>query len=167
MLRLAAIRYNRGMAQAFALLQTLYNRTWRQGHFVGLVVGTIFLAESLTPSLLPRPYVVQGILCGIAAAVGYGIGVFLGWLWLYLEIPTPANKFRRWLERITTAAVLLVALYAFWKSAVWQNSIRADGNAAGRDGVSGARGGDCAGHLRGAAAPRAAFGVCSTVSTDK
>jgi uncharacterized membrane protein len=117
--------YNRGMIQLLTILQSLYNRTWRQGHFVGLVIGTIFLAESLTPSLLPRPYVVQGILSGIAAAVGYGIGVFLGWLWLYLEIPTPASNVRRWLERITTAAVLLVMLYAFWKSAEWQNSIRA------------------------------------------
>jgi uncharacterized membrane protein len=37
--------------------------------FVGLVVATFFFAESLTPSLLPRNFAVQGVLSGVALAV--------------------------------------------------------------------------------------------------
>ena len=43
------------------------------GH--GLVVGTLFFALSLTPSLLPRSALIQGLVSGILFAVGYGLGV--------------------------------------------------------------------------------------------
>lgn len=44
---------------------------------VGAVL-TVWL--SLTPSLLPRPALFQGLLCGIAAALGYGLGALAGWV---------------------------------------------------------------------------------------
>jgi len=46
--------------------------------FVGLVFATLLFATSLTPSLLPRIYIVQGLLSGVALALGYGIAVLLG-----------------------------------------------------------------------------------------
>ena len=36
-----------------------------------------FFAASVTPSLLPREFIVQGIESGFALAIGYGVGVFL------------------------------------------------------------------------------------------
>ena len=51
--------------------------------YVGLVVATLFFAASLSPSLLPRHFAVQGLLSGLAIAVGYGMGVALSWLWNY------------------------------------------------------------------------------------
>src|SRR6266540_2982148 len=48
--------------------------------FAGLSFATVFLCVSLTPSLLPRTWVSQGLVSGIAAAIGYGTGVVLGWL---------------------------------------------------------------------------------------
>ncbi len=44
---------------------------------VGLVVATGFAALSMTPSLLPREWFYQGIVSGITAAVGYGVGTSL------------------------------------------------------------------------------------------
>ena len=41
----------------------------------------IFGCLSFTPSLLPRTGVIQGVLCGITAAVGYGLGVAVAWIW--------------------------------------------------------------------------------------
>ncbi len=43
-------------------------------HFsvTGLIVGTLFFAFSLTPSLLPRPWLAQGIISGLSFAAGYG-----------------------------------------------------------------------------------------------
>jgi uncharacterized membrane protein len=42
----------------------------------GLILGLVFFSVSLTPSLLPREDVVQGILSGIVFVAGYGIGGF-------------------------------------------------------------------------------------------
>ena len=53
--------------------------------FVGLAVATFFFAASLTPSLLPRKFIVQGLLSGFALAAGYGVGVALVALYHFLE----------------------------------------------------------------------------------
>src|SRR5690606_710486 len=50
----------------------------------GLLVGAIFFALSLTPSLLPRTEIVQGVLSGCCFAVGYGFGNLGHWLWNFL-----------------------------------------------------------------------------------
>ena len=44
--------------------------------FVGVAFGTLFFCLSLTPSLLPRDWLFQGLISGLNAAIGYGIGVF-------------------------------------------------------------------------------------------
>ena len=44
---------------------------------VGLILGTLFFAASLTPSLVPRTVQIQGLLAGLCMALGYGIGVLL------------------------------------------------------------------------------------------
>ena len=44
--------------------------------FVGVGFGALFFCLSLTPSLLPRDWLFQGLIGGINAAIGYGIGVF-------------------------------------------------------------------------------------------
>ncbi len=44
--------------------------------FVGIAFGALFFCLSLTPSLLPRDWLFQGLIGGLNAAIGYGIGVF-------------------------------------------------------------------------------------------
>ena len=41
-----------------------------------MAFGALFFCLSLTPSLLPRDWLFQGLIGGINAAIGYGIGVF-------------------------------------------------------------------------------------------
>src|SRR6266508_1082196 len=76
--------------------------------FAGLSFATVFLCVSLTPSLLPRTWVSQGLVSGIAAAIGYGTGVVLGWLTRKLVRfrPTPRTISRAW----KTLGVLLLSL---------------------------------------------------------
>ena len=45
--------------------------------FVGVAVGAVFFCLSLTPSLLPRDWLFAGLIGGINAAIGYGLGVLL------------------------------------------------------------------------------------------
>ncbi|WP_254665982.1 alpha/beta-hydrolase family protein [Streptomyces sp. WMMB 322] len=44
----------------------------------GTCLATLFFWLSLTPSLVPRPWLLQGVIGGITAAIGYGIGTLLG-----------------------------------------------------------------------------------------
>jgi uncharacterized membrane protein len=45
--------------------------------FTGVAFGALFFCLSLTPSLLPRDWLFQGLIGGVNAAIGYGIGVFI------------------------------------------------------------------------------------------
>lgn len=91
----------------------------------GLLLGTLFFAFSLTPSLLPRTFVTQGVLSGACAAAGYGIGVGGEWLWRYLELPAMRGALRRAVKFGAIVAYLIVGLTFLSRAAYWQNSIRA------------------------------------------
>lgn len=112
-----------------AAIVSAFPRSWAERYgrtfsYWGLVVATCFFAASLTPSLLPRPYAVQGLLSGLALAVGYGVGVFLVWLWRYLELPVAGARLDRVSRLATGVGVSVVAAVFLWRASVWQNSIR-------------------------------------------
>ena len=46
-------------------------------HFVGVAFGALFFCLSLTSSLLPRDWLFQGLIGGVNAGIGYGIGVVM------------------------------------------------------------------------------------------
>ncbi|MFM8598084.1 MAG: alpha/beta hydrolase [Mycobacterium sp.] len=46
--------------------------------FTGVAFGALFFCLSLTPSLLPRDWISAGVIGGLNAAIGYGIGVLAG-----------------------------------------------------------------------------------------
>lgn len=64
----------------------------------GLSCALVFALTSLLPSLLPRPASFQGVVTGVAAAIGYGIGVWLAWVWRAFAdreaLPTPPWQWR-------------------------------------------------------------------------
>ena len=89
----------------------------------GLVLGTLFFAASLTPSLTPRITVAQAVLSGMCLAAGYGLGVLLRWLWGYLSCRSgPAGQPRR--RRIAVVACAVIAALALWRSQHWENIVR-------------------------------------------
>ena len=92
---------------------------------VGLMVGTVFLSVSLSPSLLPRPWVVQGLLSGMSFAIGYGLGVAGLALWKYLQLPLPAGRVTRVLTIAGATLCALIAISFLWQASTWQNSLRA------------------------------------------
>jgi len=105
-------------------LRSFLYRRWETFSYWGLVVGTLFFAASLTPSLLPRHFTVQGLLSGFALAAGYAVGVFFVWIWRYLELRPPSAKLQRVSKQVATVGVLIVAVGFLSRAATWQNSIR-------------------------------------------
>jgi uncharacterized membrane protein len=98
--------------------------------FTGMAFGGLFFCMSLTPSLLPRDWLFQGLIGGINAAIGYGIGVFLARM---------ARRFvlagRSWwppplavssaLKTLTVVLVLTACVLMVIPAAGWQRQVSA------------------------------------------
>ena len=91
---------------------------------VGVLAGTLFLSASLSPSLLPRPYGVQGILSGLSFAIGYGVGVAGLGLWRFLELPVAGPRTARVLSIVAGLLCAVVAVTFLWQASTWQNALR-------------------------------------------
>jgi uncharacterized membrane protein len=92
-------------------------------NFGGLYVGLLFFCLSLTPSLLPRGYVVQGVASGLSIATGYCLGV-MGSV-LYHLLPLHRRGKLPAAARYGTLVVLLAAaILSIIASMQWQLAVR-------------------------------------------
>jgi uncharacterized membrane protein len=89
------------------------------GCWGALIAGCL----SFTPSLLPRGGIVQGLIWGITAAIGYGLGVLVAWIWRAFvdRDPRPAGR-RSWRAFFICLAVLVVVFFGLGQ--YWQYEIR-------------------------------------------
>lgn len=97
---------------------------------IGVAIGCLFLAASLTPSLIPRTWLTQGALSGVCLAVGYSVGVLWRQVWLFLGLREPRGDLRRLANLIVLGICLCLVLACLWKSVGWQNGVRAAMNLA-------------------------------------
>src|ERR1700704_2171743 len=105
-------------------MRSWVTRFWRSLSAGGLALGTAFFVASLTPTLVPRTYLTQGVLSGACLAAGYGIGAAWRWLWAYMELPEPRERLLLALKIAVTAICAVVAIMFLSWTAGWQNSIR-------------------------------------------
>jgi uncharacterized membrane protein len=101
-----------------------------------MALAMVFFCLSLTPSLLPRPWLAQGLISGIATASGYGIGVAVGWTASRLvprryHLRRPARPLVVRGVMAATGVLVLIALYA---GSTWQRDLYLlmDGRPSGR-----------------------------------
>src|SRR4029450_3236862 len=96
---------------------------WHSFSTGGLLLGILLFAASLTPTLLPRNFLTQGILSGCSLTVGYVIGAFGGWLWAYMELLQLSGRLLRVAKLAAATGCAVVAIISLWQAARWQNSI--------------------------------------------
>ncbi|MFE6836639.1 alpha/beta hydrolase [Streptomyces sp. NPDC057705] len=86
--------------------------------------GALVLAcLSFTPSLLPRGGVLQGLIAGITAAIGYGLGVCAAYVWrAFADRDARSASRRSWLVLLVSAIVLFGL--SFGLGQYWQHEIR-------------------------------------------
>ncbi len=92
--------------------------------FGGLAGALVLLCLSVTPSLLPREELMQGVVTGAAAAIGYGLGSLLSSV-LRMVIrrePSRAVKRRAWWA-LGGSAVVMVGLFLYL-GVRWQRDLR-------------------------------------------
>lgn len=98
--------------------------------FVGIPFGALFFCLSLTPSLLPRDWLFAGLIGGINAAIGYGIGVLIrevlhrfvlrGRSWW----PPRASRLRA-AKGVVVAGALTIPVLTVIPAARWQRQVSA------------------------------------------
>ena len=92
--------------------------------FFGTATGLVFIWLSLSPSLLPRGPLFQGLVSGAAGAIGYGIGVFAVWLVRFMRSKesSPRAPRRAWLPLVVVAIVGQVLAIVWFHH--WQDDVR-------------------------------------------
>ena len=88
--------------------------------WAGTLMALLLAWSSVTPSLLPRSTLLQGIVAGISGAFGYGVGETASWAVRRLSgwRPSSAVRARAWsVLGVVGAIVTVVALVAGWR---WQ-----------------------------------------------
>ena len=98
--------------------------------FTGVAFAALLFCLSLTPSLLPRDWLTGGIIGGINAAIGYGIGAGVAVAARALILRRrrwwpPAPRVRRALQAGVIAASIGASLLMLVPAAAWQRDVAA------------------------------------------
>src|SRR3954454_137309 len=99
-------------------LRWLPRYTWS-----GTLGAVLFGCASLTPSLLPRGWVLQGLIAGVTAAIGYGLGVAVAWSVAESTRSRMSAGFRHRAWQVLAAGGALLCVLMLWLGAGWQRDI--------------------------------------------
>lgn len=90
--------------------------------FTGTATGLVFIWLSMTPSLLPRGPLFQGLVSGASGAAGYGLGVLIVWLVRYMRSKdtSPPAPGWAWAVLIPVAVVTHVVMIVRFHDWQWQ-----------------------------------------------
>jgi uncharacterized membrane protein len=96
--------------------------------FAGAAFGALFFCLSLTPSLLPRDWLFQGLIGGVIAAIGYGIGVVIGKAVYRMVLHgrdwwPPSARMLYWAKALTIAVSASASLLMLIPAAAWQRQV--------------------------------------------
>ena len=113
-------------AQSVAAEATEPGRDWwqRRYTFTGSALGLLFVLLSMTPSLLPRGPMFQGIVSGAAGAIGYGLGVFGVWLARFMQSRQTSPPAPRWAWPVLVAGGAVALASGVFYFHYWQDHVR-------------------------------------------
>ncbi|MFC4113467.1 alpha/beta hydrolase [Nonomuraea zeae] len=93
--------------------------------FGGTLLATLFACASLTPSLLPRTWLYQGVMGAVTGILGYAVGACAGALGRKAISYRPPERWRKVAWRVLIGGCLALAAVALWYSYDWQRDLRA------------------------------------------
>jgi len=89
-----------------------------------LILGLLFVAASLTPTLVPREPIFQGVLGGVVMALGYLTGRIIEVIWNFADMPVAKGDARDVTLGLLGLAVLGLVGWSLAYSLTWQNDLR-------------------------------------------
>jgi len=95
----------------------------RKFNYTGLLLASALFCFSMLPSILPRPWLMQGLISGISLAVGYGLGVLTSKAlrWFFQKEFTKKTKTSAWKIVYVLPLIMLVFVILGHN---WQNEVR-------------------------------------------
>ena len=97
---------------------------WKRPNFLGIFFAVTTFGWALTPSLLPRPWIFEGVIAGLGAALGYGLGCLVSWLIRLTPLRERSATTKTWAWRVLAVwAVVLVVANLLYGTAM-QNGVR-------------------------------------------
>lgn len=99
---------------------TSYIKTF---NFFGVAFGVLLFCLSLLPSILPRPWLMQGVISGISFAIGYGLGILSSKTirWMVQKDPSKQIKMYAWRSLWAVPFIMLTFIIL---GHTWQNEVR-------------------------------------------
>nr|WP_234709595.1 alpha/beta-hydrolase family protein [Mycolicibacterium cosmeticum] len=92
--------------------------------FFGTAVGLLFIWLSMTPSLLPRGPLFQGLVSGAAGALGYLFGVFAVWLVRFMRSKDTSPPAPKWAWKALVVVGIAGQIAAIVWFHMWQDDVR-------------------------------------------
>src|SRR6201993_1428596 len=101
-------------------------RPWwvRRYTFTGTAGGLLFIWFSMTPSLLPRTALFQGLVSGVSGSIGYGLGVFAVWLVRYMRTRNYSPPPPPWAWKVLIPVGVIGMVIMAIRFHVWQDQVR-------------------------------------------
>ncbi|MEV4394112.1 alpha/beta-hydrolase family protein [Nonomuraea sp. NPDC049607] len=93
--------------------------------FGGTLLAVLFACASLTPSLLPRTWLFQGVMGAVTGILGYGVGAAAGALGRAVIPYRLPERGRRAAWQIMVGGCCGLTVVALWYSIDWQRDVRA------------------------------------------
>ena len=98
--------------------------------FVGVAFSALFFCLSLTPSLVPREWLFQGLIGGVNAAFGYGLGVLIGTVLYRLVLRgarwwPPSPRVLWWMKAAVVVLAPTACVLMLIPAAAWQRQLSA------------------------------------------
>lgn len=112
------------LQKAKPIVVRMLNRIFRTFSPACLLIGLLFFAASLTPSLIPRGPDVQGILGGLVTALGYLVGQTAFLLWRAVDLPIISGRLAQAALWVSGIAIIGFFLWVLGSSLIWQNDLR-------------------------------------------
>ena len=97
-----------------------YPSLFKRLYSIGLILASVAFLYALTPSLIPRDGVLQGVVAWVSAVAVYSIYAWSIWIWKWLWFPYYHSNTGAYLWYIFSTVILI-----YWLSQAtdWQNSV--------------------------------------------
>ncbi|GLW05155.1 membrane protein [Microtetraspora sp. NBRC 13810] len=96
----------------------------RRLDIAGTLVAVGFFCASLSPSLLPRSWFLQGVVAGVTAAAGYGLGGTISALVRRFTRLVPSPRAGAFAWRLLLVAGTALCVLVLYYSSEWQREVR-------------------------------------------